>query len=89
VVRELPNGRWEIEWEERLNGLHGDGVEMCTLDAQAVVASFGGKEILVATPASRIRQIAEMMNSRGIKPNGKCSAWPTSFRTRNARSTNV
>jgi uncharacterized protein (DUF849 family) len=41
---------------------------MCTLDAQTVVASFGGKEILVATPPSRIRQIAEMMKARGIKP---------------------
>ncbi len=68
MVRELDNGLWEIQWEERLKGMQGDGVEMCTLDAQTVIASFGGKEILVATPPSRIRQIAEMMKERGIKP---------------------
>jgi len=68
MVRELDNGLWEIKWEERLRGMQGDGVEMCTLDAQTVIASFGGKEILVATPPSRIRQIAEMMKARGIKP---------------------
>ncbi|MBN3857858.1 3-keto-5-aminohexanoate cleavage protein [Paraburkholderia sp. Ac-20340] len=68
MVRELDNGLWEIQWEERLKGMQGDGVEMCTLDAQTVIASFGGKEILVATPPSRIRQIAQMMKDRGIKP---------------------
>ncbi|MGF6507101.1 3-keto-5-aminohexanoate cleavage protein [Paraburkholderia sp. 32] len=68
MVRELDNGLWEILWEERLKGMQGDGVEMCTLDAQTVIASFGGKEILVATPPSRIRQIAGMMRARGIKP---------------------
>lgn len=59
---------WEIRWAERLKGMEGEGVEMCTLDAQTVVASFGGKEILVATMPSRIRQLAEMMKARGIKP---------------------
>ena len=33
-----------------------------------VIASFAGKEILVATPPTRIRQIAEMLKARGIKP---------------------
>ncbi len=59
---------WEIRWAERLKGMEGEGVEMCTLDAQTVVASFGGKEILVATTPKRIRQLAEMMKARGIKP---------------------
>jgi uncharacterized protein (DUF849 family) len=68
MVRELDNGLWEIKWEERLKGMQGDGVEMCTLDAQTVIASFDGKEILVATPPARIRQIAGMMKARGIKP---------------------
>jgi uncharacterized protein (DUF849 family) len=54
--------------QERLKGMQGDGVEMCTLDAQTMIASFGGKELLVATPPSRIRQIAEMMKERYIKP---------------------
>jgi 3-keto-5-aminohexanoate cleavage enzyme len=59
---------WEIRWAERLKGLEGEGVEMCTLDAQSVFASFGGKEIMVATMPSRIRQLAMMMKERGIKP---------------------
>lgn len=62
------SGYWEIRWEERLKGMEGEGVEMCTLDAQTVVASFGGKEILVATTPSRIRTLARMMKDRGIKP---------------------
>ena len=68
MIRELDNGLWEIIWEERLKGMQGDGVEMCTLDAQTIVASFEGKEILVATPPSRVRQIAKMMKDRSIKP---------------------
>ena len=68
MVRPLPNGLWEIEWEQRLKGMLGEGAEMCTLDAQTVIASFAGKEILVATPPTRIRQIAEMLKARGIKP---------------------
>ncbi|CAL8476927.1 3-keto-5-aminohexanoate cleavage protein [Caballeronia sp. S22] len=59
---------WEIRWEERLKGMEGEGVEMCTLDAQSVFASFGGKEIMVATMPSRIRQLAGMLKERGIKP---------------------
>jgi uncharacterized protein (DUF849 family) len=59
---------WEIRWDERLKGMEGEGVEMCTLDAQTIVATFGGKEILVATTPSRIRQLAQMMKARGIKP---------------------
>ena len=59
---------WEIRWDERLKGLEGEGVEMCTLDAQTIFASFGGKEIMVATMPSRIRQLARMMQERGIKP---------------------
>jgi uncharacterized protein (DUF849 family) len=59
---------WEIRWEERLKGMEGEGVEMCTLDAQTVVACFGDREILVPTMPSRIRQLARMMKERGIKP---------------------
>ena len=59
---------WEIRWEERLKGMEGEGVEMCTLDAQTVVACFGDREILVPTMPSRIRQLAQMMQARGIKP---------------------
>lgn len=59
---------WEISWAERLRGMEGEGVEMCTLDAQTLVASFANKEILVPTMPSRIRQLARMMKDRGIKP---------------------
>ena len=38
MVRQGANGVWEIMWEERLKGMEGEGVEMCTLDAQTVVA---------------------------------------------------
>ena len=68
MLRQLNNGLWEISFEERLKGLEGEGVEMCTLDAQTVCASFGGKEILAPTTPTRTRQLAEMMMARGIKP---------------------
>lgn len=68
MVRELPNGLWEIQFEERLKGMEGEGVEMCTLDAQTVIASFKEKEILVATSPSWIRRMGQMMKERGIKP---------------------
>jgi 3-keto-5-aminohexanoate cleavage enzyme len=68
VLRPLDNGLWELSWEERIKGMDGEGVEMCTLDAQTVCASFGGKEILAPTTPKRIRQLAEGMKARGIKP---------------------
>jgi uncharacterized protein (DUF849 family) len=67
MIREMDNGFWEIMWEERIKGMEA-GAEMCTLDAQTVCASFGGKEILVPTSPNRTRQLAEMMRERGIKP---------------------
>jgi 3-keto-5-aminohexanoate cleavage enzyme len=68
MVHELNNGLWEINFEERLKGMEAPGAEMCTLDAQTICASFGGKEILVPTTPKRIRQLAESMKARGIKP---------------------
>jgi uncharacterized protein (DUF849 family) len=67
MVRLAPNGYWEIIWEERLKGLEA-GAEMCTLDPTTIVASFGGREILMNTSPSRCRFLAEAMRSRGIKP---------------------
>jgi uncharacterized protein (DUF849 family) len=67
MLRPLPGGLWEIAMEERVKGMEA-GAEMCTLDAQTVCASFGDKEILVATTPSRCRQLAEAMQQRGIKP---------------------
>jgi uncharacterized protein (DUF849 family) len=68
MVHQLNNGLWEINFEERLKGMEAPGAEMCTLDAQTICASFGGKEILVPTTPKRTRQLAEMMKARGIKP---------------------
>jgi 3-keto-5-aminohexanoate cleavage enzyme len=68
MVHQLNNGLWEIDFNERIKGMEGAGAEMCTLDAQTICASFGGKEILVPTTPKRTRQLAEMMKARGIKP---------------------
>jgi uncharacterized protein (DUF849 family) len=68
MIHQLNNGLWEIDFNERLKGLQAAGAEMCTLDAQTVCASFGGKEILVPTTPTRIRKLAQEMKARGIKP---------------------
>ncbi len=68
MIRPATGGLWEQIFEERMRGMDGEGVEMCTLDAQTVVASFGGKEILAPTTPKRTRQLAEGMKARGIKP---------------------
>ena len=68
MIHQLSNGLWEINFNERVKGMEGAGAEMCTLDAQTICASFGGKEILVPTTPKRTRQLAEMMKARGIKP---------------------
>ena len=67
VVGQGPDGHWEILWEERLKGMEA-GAEMCTLDATTIVASFGGKELLMNTSPSRCRELAVKMHERGIKP---------------------
>jgi uncharacterized protein (DUF849 family) len=67
MVRQAPNGYWEIVWEERLKGMEA-GAEMCTLDPTTIIANFGGKEILMNTSPSRCRHLAETMRVKGIKP---------------------
>ena len=68
MLHQLNNGLWEVNFDERVKGMEAHGAEMCTLDAQTICASFGGKEILVPTTPKRTRQLAEMMRARGIKP---------------------
>ena len=68
MIHQLNNGLWEIKFEERLKGMEGEGVEMCTLDAQTICATFGDKEILVPTTPKRVRELANKMKARGIKP---------------------
>jgi uncharacterized protein (DUF849 family) len=44
------------------------GAEMCTLDATTIIASFGGKELLMHTSPERAKYLAQGMKKRGIKP---------------------
>lgn len=67
MIGETSPGLWEILWEERLKGMDA-GAEMCTLDATTIIASYGGKEILMNTAPSKARYLAEEMKKRGIKP---------------------
>jgi uncharacterized protein (DUF849 family) len=67
MVRQAPNGYWEIIWEERIKGMEA-GAEMCTLDPTTIVASFEGREVLMNTSPSRCRHLAEVMKFKGIKP---------------------
>lgn len=67
MVREMANGLWEIIYEERLKGIEA-GCEMATLDAETSVASFGGREIVVATTPQRCEDMARRFKERGIKP---------------------
>jgi 3-keto-5-aminohexanoate cleavage enzyme len=67
MVRQGPNGYWEIMWDERLKGLEA-GAEMCTLDATTINATFEGRELLMNTPPSRCLELATKMKERGIKP---------------------
>jgi uncharacterized protein (DUF849 family) len=67
MVAQLPDGTWEILWEERIKGMDA-GAEMCTLDATTLSLSFGGKDILMNTPLTRGRELAVGMKERGIKP---------------------
>lgn len=67
MLRELPGGRWEIDFDERLKGMEA-GAEMCTLDATTLNMTIGDREVLMDTPLSRGRQLAVGMKARGIKP---------------------
>jgi uncharacterized protein (DUF849 family) len=67
MIRELPNGYWEIAYEERLKGLEAQP-EMATLDAQTVLASFDGREIIVATSPRRCEEMARLFKERSVKP---------------------
>ena len=57
------------------------GAEMGTLDTTTVIASHGGKEIVMNTSPERSKFLAEEMKKRGIKPATKRRRqfhWPTS-----------
>jgi 3-keto-5-aminohexanoate cleavage enzyme len=67
MVRQAANGYYEILWEERLKGTEA-GAEMCTLDPTTINATFEGREILMNTSPSRCRELATIMQAKGIKP---------------------
>ncbi len=67
VVKQMPDGRWETQWEERIKGVEA-GAEMCTLDAITVNLSFAGNDIIFNSPLSKNRELAQAMRARGIKP---------------------
>lgn len=71
MVAEMENGDWQILWEERIKGVDG-GADICTHDAHTVMARFDNKNILVASPPDRCRDLAIMMKERGIKPEWEC-----------------
>jgi 3-keto-5-aminohexanoate cleavage enzyme len=67
MIAQAENGYWEILWDERLKGMDA-GAEMCTLDATTIIATFGGKELLMHTSPERSKLLAVEMKKRGIKP---------------------
>lgn len=67
MIKPIGEGFWEIDFEQRLKGLEA-GAEMCTLDSHTIIASFGGKEILLNTAPSRCLELARLMKEKGIKP---------------------
>ncbi|ABE36796.1 hypothetical protein DR64_7528 [Paraburkholderia xenovorans LB400] len=67
MIGQASNGYWEILWEERLKGMDA-GAELCTLDATTIIATFGGKELLMHTSPERSKHLAVEMKKRGIKP---------------------
>jgi 3-keto-5-aminohexanoate cleavage enzyme len=64
------DGRGEFLWEERLKGLEA-GAEMCTLDATTIIASFGGKELLMDTSPHAAANWQSKCATRGSNPSGK------------------
>lgn len=75
MTREIEPGLHEIMFAERLKGLDA-GAEMATFDAHTVLASFGGREILVNTSPQRCDAMAARFVQTGIKPEWECFSLP-------------
>jgi uncharacterized protein (DUF849 family) len=75
MTRAVQPGLDEILFEERLKGLDA-GAEMATFDAHTVLASFGGREILVNTSPARCDAMARRFGETGIKPEWECFCLP-------------
>jgi uncharacterized protein (DUF849 family) len=75
MTREIEPGLHEIMFAERMKGLDA-GAEMATFDAHTVLASFGGREILVNTSPQRCDLMAKRFIETGIKPEWECFCLP-------------
>lgn len=75
MTREIEPGLHEIMFAERMKGLDA-GAEMATFDAHTVLASFGGREILVNTSPQRCDLMAQRFIETGIKPEWECFCLP-------------
>lgn len=75
MTREIEPGLHEIMFSERMKGLDA-GAEMATFDAHTVLASFGGREILVNTSPQRCDLMAQRFIETGIKPEWECFCLP-------------
>ena len=78
--KELPDGRIETDWEERLKGVEGEEVEMATFDCFTTSISFNGQTYLLDTSMERCRELGERMQKKGIKPEWEVFA-PTHIQT--------
>ena len=67
MTRELRPGLDEIIFEERLKGFEA-GAEMATFDCHTIMATFGGRNILVDTNPGRCDRMAELFKAKRIKP---------------------
>jgi 3-keto-5-aminohexanoate cleavage enzyme len=67
LIKPAGDGTFEVIWEQRLRGVNG-GADMCTLDAITFFAIDGDREVLMKTPPSRGRELAQRMSAKGIKP---------------------
>lgn len=78
--KELPDGRIETDWNERLKGVEGEGVEMATFDPLTTSISFHGQTYLLDTSMDRCRELGQLMQEKGIKPEWEVFA-PTHIQT--------
>lgn len=78
--RELPDGRIELDWDERLKGVEGEGVEMATFDCFTTSIEFAGQTYLMDTSMERCHELGQLLNEKGIKPEWEVFA-PSHVRT--------
>jgi uncharacterized protein (DUF849 family) len=68
MTSELPDGRKEQDWEERLKGARGEGVEMATFDCWTTSIAFGDETYLQDTSMERCEELGDLLQERDIKP---------------------